>query len=125
MNILLKKNKILGIIFSLFILIFGIILFNYHKFNNNNLENIEQYDKNYDQIEIANSLQDSSLKIEPYILRAHNGKVFVFKIGNETPLHETEIKFNELAELDKMLLQNGIQATTYEQIQEYIEDYVS
>lgn len=63
---------------------------------------------------------------ESYWLRAFNGHIAVFFDGDaEKPAIETTIDVDTLRDYDRQLLENGIEAKTYEDVLKLLEDFGS
>jgi len=61
-----------------------------------------------------------------YIVRTHNGKIALFTDDFAlTPAIETDIDVSGLRAYDRMLLKNGIEVGTYEDVLRLLEDFGS
>ena len=59
-----------------------------------------------------------------YTVKEFNGKIAVFENSNTTPLYILDSPFTrDLPKADRELLQNGIKATTEEELNKILEDY--
>lgn len=57
-----------------------------------------------------------------YLVRAYNGKIAFFTDG---AVIETDIDVSSLRAYDRQLLENGIEAYTYEEVLQLLEDFSS
>lgn len=63
---------------------------------------------------------------ESYWLRSHNGHIAVYNNKEDaSPMIETTIDVEGLRAVDKVLLDSGIGATTYEDVLKLLEDFGS
>ena len=62
---------------------------------------------------------------ETYLMKAHGGKLAVFRLHEAYPLLIFDVYVNTLPEYDQQLLQEGIPVQGKEQLEKRIEDYIS
>jgi hypothetical protein len=60
-----------------------------------------------------------------YIVKEYNGKIAVFEEGKNKPFKVTDSSVSDLPEYDRKLLEEGIKATTKQELQRILEDYCS
>lgn len=63
--------------------------------------------------------------IEYYVLSEYQGKIAVFKNGENIPINVFDTYISALPQHDRKLIENGIQVQTKEELQSLIEDYTS
>ena len=69
------------------------------------------------------SATPNSRNIKKYAVKIQNGKISVFENDNPTPLYTIETPPSRLPAADRLLLETGIQAETFEEACGLIEDY--
>ena len=69
------------------------------------------------------SATPNSRNIKKYAVKIQNGKISVFEKDNPTPLYTIETPPSRLPAADRLLLEIGIQAETFEEACRLIEDY--
>lgn len=62
---------------------------------------------------------------DTYIIKAHDGKVAVFKENSEEPYLNFDVYISTLPEYDQNELQTGIVCDSTEELNKRIEDYIS
>lgn len=65
----------------------------------------------------------SASQEELFLLAESNGKIAVYKNGENEPFCILEVQVNELPERDRQLLQSGIAVQGEEELYSLIEDY--
>lgn len=62
---------------------------------------------------------------EGYILKSYNGRIGIFRTGENTPIEELDVDLENLPEADQKLLSEGIPAKDKETLRAIMEDYES
>lgn len=70
-------------------------------------------------------IQVSSQSISGYMLKVYNGKIGVFKIGENSPIEELDVCIEDLPTADRFILQKGVYAEDKETLHRIMEDYES
>lgn len=73
----------------------------------------------------ASSAQQATLDEDIYIVKEYDGKVAVFRQGENTPLNTTTQMVVDLPDRDRKTLKEGVQVTGKEKLRKLMEDYCS
>lgn len=69
-------------------------------------------------------IQLNENKNERYTIKAHNGKISVFEINSTKPIYTLDSPYiRDLPKYDQLLLNNGIEANSMQEVLEILEDY--